>query len=483
MACILLWCALALSLISLSSQQTKDPLNDFCRRFGHQTAVVDRKLYIDGGQVNWNPISANPLNYTNSYLLYNDLDQVQEAMPPLHANLTKNSTVPNVSGGTLWADEVNKVLHAYGGEFSGSPEDFTLWSYDTILDQWNQTDTPQSIQRAAWGAGVAVNERAEGYYMGGWLSNQTMPGWNGAPFATSTLIRYDMVGNTWQNMSGPADGIGRAEGVMVFLPASDAGLLIYFGGILDTSRNGTVQGSPMNVIHIFDLASSKWYTQTAGGDVPEDRKRFCAGATWAADHSSYNIYLYGGQGIPPNTTGFDDVYILSLPSFTWVKWWPTQPGEGNPHNSLSCNVIDGAQMLIIGGTFPISDQCDANTVWGTHNLNLGASNIQNAMWYDYMPNLTVYNVPKELIAVIGGGPSGGATQIRPQSWDNRDLPVYFSRVPTFPARTPTRAIPGPTSTSTGTPEESSNIAAIAGGAAGGGAALLIVLGVLIWCYC
>jgi len=38
------------------------------------------------------------------------------------------------------------------------------------------------------------------------------------------------------------------------------------------------------------------------------------GATWADDHSSYSIYLYGGLS-PPNGTAFDDVYILTLPSF------------------------------------------------------------------------------------------------------------------------------------------------------------------------
>ena len=50
------------------SVQQKNPLNDFCRRFGHQTAVVDQKLFIDGGQVNWNPIAQNNQNYTSKLL-------------------------------------------------------------------------------------------------------------------------------------------------------------------------------------------------------------------------------------------------------------------------------------------------------------------------------------------------------------------------------------------------------------------------------
>jgi hypothetical protein len=57
-------CGLFLLFVGLSWQQ-KDPLNDFCRRFGHQTAVIDEKLYIDGGFVDWNPISQNDQNYTS----------------------------------------------------------------------------------------------------------------------------------------------------------------------------------------------------------------------------------------------------------------------------------------------------------------------------------------------------------------------------------------------------------------------------------
>ena len=114
---------------------------------------------------------------------------------------------------------------------------------------------------------------------------------------------------------------------------------------------------------MYDIANSKWYTKKATGQVPEQRRRFCAGATWAQDQSSYNIYLYGGLAVPAGV-GFDDIYILSIPSFTWIKWYdsslnmaqvqfidatryPTTPGPGYPHNSLSCDVVDGAQMMYV----------------------------------------------------------------------------------------------------------------------------------------
>jgi hypothetical protein len=270
----------------------------------------------------------------------------------------------------------------------------------------------------SYGAGASISERGEGYYYGGWLSNETVPGWHGDRVATSGLIKYTMDTNTWTNSSGP-DNILRAEGVMVYIPAGDRGMLVYFGGISTPYGNSTMVGMSMADILVYDIGGSLWYNQTATGDVPDMRRRFCAGATWAADQSSYNMYdlsilrffdlanvyryLYGGAGVPPNGGAFDDVYILSIPSFQWIKWFPTNGGPGKPHGWLSCNVVDGAQMMIIGGTFPFNDGCDAANIWGTHSLDLGKQNPDGAMWYQYRSNLTSYVVPSEIIAKVGGG--------------------------------------------------------------------------------
>ncbi|ERF76451.1 hypothetical protein EPUS_07331 [Endocarpon pusillum Z07020] len=466
---------------SVLSQAPSDPVQDFCRRFSHQTALINRQLYIDGGFVNANPLSQNPRAVANPNLLVQDLDVLENGMPKPFANLSKNATVPSVSGGILWEDDVNQVFYLYGGEYPLVPNNFELWAYDIPLNQWNvtaQSATSSEVQRVAWGAGTTVGGRAEGYYYGGYLNNSTTPGWNASPLATSTLVRYDMIANSWTNNTGP-DSVGRAEGVMVTIPASRQGLLVYFGGVAFPYRNSTEVASSMSTIFLYDIAEGKWYQQNATGQVPENRRKFCAGATWAQDQSSYNIYLYGGAGFAENATGFDDVYILTLPSFTWIKWYPTEPGPGSPHNSLSCNVVDNAQMLIIGGTFPATDACDAPDVVGTHNLDLGKNNPDQAKWNLFNPNLTTYNVPSEIISVVGGSPVGGATVTAPtQGWDHRDLPVYFQQQATHAVRTPTRALP----TTGSTPNQSSrsNRGAIIGGAVGGAVAFLLLAGLAIF---
>jgi hypothetical protein len=213
-------------------------------------------------------------------------------MPQLYANLTKNSSIPSVSGGTLWADNVNKRFYLFGGEYYQQPPSpqFTLWSYDAIYDRWDSFGSPaqDDIAAVSWGAGVSVSETGEGYYYGGWKSNNTVPGWKGPPLAASDLVKYDMDSNSWSTVTGP-DSVGRAEGVMVFVPVGDGGMLVYFGGVQDPHSNGTWVGQPMENIFLYDVLSSKWYTQNASGQVPPMRRRFCAGATWASDQSSYNM--------------------------------------------------------------------------------------------------------------------------------------------------------------------------------------------------
>ncbi|KAG7118051.1 Kelch repeat-containing protein like [Verticillium longisporum] len=429
------------------SAQQRDPVSDFCRRFGHQTAVVDDKLFIDGGILNWSPVAGN---YTNTWLLYQDLTEVAESgMPQLHANLSKNATIPSVHGGALWGDDVNKRIYLFGGEYlqDAPSAHFELFAYDILHDQWDALGPPLSrdIRSASYGAGVAVSSRGEGYHFGGWLSNASVPDWGaGPPVAITGLVRYSMDSNEWANVTGP-DAIRRAEGAIVYIPAGDAGMLVYLGGVQDLYQNGTTTAQPMDEVFLYDVLSSKWYTQETTGTTPERRRRFCAGVTWAEDQSSYNIYLYGGAPPPEDEpgAGFDDLYILSMPSFTWIKMYPNSTDTGDfPHHSLSCNMAPGgAQMLIIGGSFPTTQDCDTPGQWGTHNADLGRQNNNSSPWELFAPNKTSYAVPTDIISVIGGAATGGATKTAPASgFGHRDLAVLMTRKADVAARTPTRDV-------------------------------------------
>jgi hypothetical protein len=341
--------------------------------------------------------------------LFSDLNASTSLGQPFqYANLSKPAEIPSVSGGILWPDEANKCFYQFGGAFTnGTPSEPGMYTYDVLLNQWNQTGSKSagvsSTQRVAYGAGTHIEGLGLGFYFGGWRSNQTDINWTGPAVATADLVRFEYNTGLLSNTSGPGDNVGRAEGQMVYLPVSDNGLLVYFGGIEDLHQNGTATPANMSNIHIYDVVSSKWYTQTATGNIPGARRQFCAGATWADDQSSYNIYLYGGYGFG-DTLAYDDAYILSIPSFTWIKAFPTDNSTGEyPHGGCSANVVNRDQMIIIGGWFPDTDQCDSPQVQGQHGMNLGYNGEKQALWDKYDPKLSTYFVPTPIISVIGGG--------------------------------------------------------------------------------
>ncbi|KAK4224471.1 hypothetical protein QBC38DRAFT_16208 [Podospora fimiseda] len=466
-----------------------DPIRDFCRRFGHQSAVVDNRLYIDGGLVNWKPFTASSQNYTNPFLTFTDLKDITKGMPTQYANLSKNATVPSVNGGILWEDSVNKRLYLYGGEsYQFSPTSFLLWAYDILKNQWDSFGPPtgrSAIVPTSYGAGVSVPDRGEAYYYGGLLNNQSVAGWSGPPQASNRMIKYDMDSNSWSDLTGP-DDVKRAEGEMVYIPVGDAGMLVYFGGSRDLWGNGTFVPQPLDTIFLYDIANDKWYPQKTSGRTPEVRRRFCGGATWAQDQSSYNIYIYGGYAFPPDTTGYDDIYVLTIPSFQWIRGpYPVGSNVSGPYpkNMASCNVVNHAQMLIIGGTYSndTTFMCDVEAVGGQHNMNLGQQNSATAIWAEYEPTLTTYAVPTFILSAVGGTNTGGARVTAPTGgFDAPDLAVQMGRKAKIQSRSPTRDVSGPTSSSIlpPPPEPSSSKALGAGAIAGiavGGAVVLIAL--------
>lgn len=263
-------------------------------------------------------------------------------MPQLYANLSKNATIPSVNGGTLWADDVNKKFYLFGGEYYQTPPSaLALYAYDTLYDEWDIINNPPpSLYGVSYGAGVSVSELGQAFYYGGWMSNSSVPGWTGHRTASTGLINYDMDSNQWNNITGP-DKVGRAEGVMVYIPVSDGGMLVYFGGLQDQG-NGTTIGQPMSDIFVYDIASSKWYHQNASGTVPEMRARFCAGAAWAPDFSSYNVYA--SPSLPHATPPFSLLPVCGCANTTI----DTSTVELESHPTLQ------ASMMYISSRCPAS---------------------------------------------------------------------------------------------------------------------------------
>lgn len=153
-----------------------------------------------------------------------------------------------MSGGVLWPDTLNKLFYLFGGEYrdTGELKDknsdgrFTLWFFDTIYNSWNRSQYASSQNEIQWpvlGSGT-VSDAGIAYYYGGYLTNTSDIGTQGQPVMQNALISYDMNSPRWDNNTG--NPVRRAEGSLHYLPASDGGMLVYFGGLETNVSSGEV---------------------------------------------------------------------------------------------------------------------------------------------------------------------------------------------------------------------------------------------------
>ena len=186
----------------------------------------------------------------------------------------------------------------------------------------------------------------------------------------------------------------------------------------------------MNVIDVYDIASSTWYKQSTTGKYPILRVNPCAVAASAADGSSTNIYMFGGQNLIPtgNQTQYDDMWILTIPSFTWISVDMSDQSVPAGRTGHTCNIWDG-QMIVVGGyTGPPQNGlgCDSgfyifnlsNNTWQNNFNSLTGADTQNQQSAQSkdpsgLSGSYGYEVPAAVQSVIGGKGTGDATITAP----------------------------------------------------------------------
>lgn len=214
----------------------------------------------------------------------------------------------------------------------------------------------------------------------------------------------------------------------------------------------------MNNIDVYDIATSQWYKQSTSGPTPKIRVNPCAVTAAAADGSSYNIYMFGGQNLTPagEQTQYDDMWILSVPSFTWIE--VDSSGQSVPYgrSGHTCDIWNG-QMVMVGGyvgdqlscespgiyVFDLSelewvqqytalsagsagngDSSDAssngdstdgsfNSTGANNPFNQHRAQMYEGQNFGGLEGSYGYQVPESVIKVIGGDRDGGATITTP----------------------------------------------------------------------
>lgn len=141
-----------------------------------------------------------------------------------------------------------------------------------------------------------------------------------------------------------------------------------------------------------DSRNATWFVQRAAGEIPPPRTDFCLVTASAKDNSSHNIYLYGGKGA---REAYDDVYVLSIPSFTWKRVYR---GD-SPRYGHTCHLTGHRQMLTVGGM--ASDEpmpsCDRE------RAGVAVFDMTDLEWRSvYSPSAPAYQVPGPIVQTIGG---------------------------------------------------------------------------------
>lgn len=254
--------------------------------------------------------------------------------------------------------------------------------------------------------------------LGFYFSGMRAPDWGYFSYShpepnttADTLITVDMSvmrDEKWYNHTLPSYVPGRANAELIWVPVSDFGVLVAIGGVVNpvemwrsgldksqTAESKRVSPMFMDTVSVYDVKSQTWYLQNTTGDTPPQLTQFCSVLASAADGSSHNIYIYGGySGLVYDENASDDVYILSLPSFKWIKAY----SGTNTHGRVGhrCIKVYPDQMLALGGMHIDPTHCLEDGVIVNFNLN-------SLRFEDYDPTQWgEYQVPDIVTAEIGG---------------------------------------------------------------------------------
>ncbi|KAF4777573.1 kelch domain-containing protein [Colletotrichum scovillei] len=511
---------------------------DVCLRWAQQAALLNGTLYMYGGQSKTE--SSQTVNTWNNDFLTLDLTKSWDTKSPSLKGMAIPSGPPAVANGYLWHDY--DYLYLYGGQFADNDgaegtyatvAPMSIWRYSVKDSSWLEFKDPRTsagnystaantpVQRSAEGAGLSVPELGLSWYFGGHLDWLTTEGWSTQTprVYLKSLLEFTHPGylNTGVDAlraAGAADGgvfrnvtegglqetdafPERADGVLVFVPGWGArGVLIGMAGGSDKTFV-----DDLGTLDVYDIATSEWYHQRTTGDRPSVRVNPCAAIASAPDASSFQIYFFGGQNLQPfgNQTQYNDMYILSIPAFAWIKVDATD-GVPAPRAGHTCTMRDG-QIIVAGGYLGPDAGCESpgvfvfdasNLKWNT-GFKAGAHAADFSSENSVLAGSYGYKVPDKVQSVIGGSSEGGATATTPAAGPATGGPFKTGTPPVFTVTqggaTATVTGVGPTSTSAGQAPTTkdhgggTNPGLIAAGViAGILGALALYLGFCAWLY-
>ncbi|KAI0004358.1 hypothetical protein F4779DRAFT_600151 [Xylariaceae sp. FL0662B] len=464
---------LLLSFLELASCQDLSPApapENFVRRLGHRLIVKGDYLYIDGGEVSqtvdgqlvaFGDHYSNPINDTLSLSLAESWNNASVSMR------TIQKAPPNFIRSAYWS--YDDSFYMWGGQASYGvlPPSKDLWHFTVdgagggsweILNPANR-DVFMQLTRSTGASFATCN--GMGLYMGGYqsLATDNITGLTAlSRVPVPGLLTFDAKTKLWSNRSATdfnifgtslfggatcLEGVGK-RGVFLPLGGNVANRLAF-----DDNGSGLVD---MATIKFYDVAANKWYTQTTAGDSPPLRDRFCISVA-RSQNNTYEVFIYGGHNSQTKTI-YDDIWILSIPAFTWFK----AEARGTLRNDHECTIV-GNQMISVGGFRSYLNFTEPDE-WAQ---GIGVFDLSTLTWSDHYEPHTTYESPS---IVKDWYNSKNLSDVH---WSNDEVKALFSS----DGQTETPE-PG-TQHSTG-----SQKGAIAGAAVGGAAGAVIIIGLIMW---
>ncbi|KIX96087.1 uncharacterized protein Z520_08342 [Fonsecaea multimorphosa CBS 102226] len=432
-----------------------------------RAGVIRDALYLDGGLLWWQtafadgtaPVVSSDGNVEGDMFVLNfstPFDTTKTNVSGLFDRMSKaggagNNIAPNYVDGTMFTNDGE--LYLYGGlprlTDSVSPQSaetvlgYEAYQYGPDRTSWSpgfyQGSLPDGVTRYITnGAGVSAPSENLGFYFSGMRSPTWGPIYyedSSANVTANTLIEVDMSvmrSEKWTNTTLPDNIQPRANAELVWIPVSDNGVLVAIGGVTapeeiwatglngsQTSQSEAQSPGFMTTLPVYDIASSTWYLQNTTGQAPGQLTEFCSVVATAKDSSSFNVYIYGGyDGLNADDEPSDDVWILSIPSFQWIKAYSGNQAHGRSGHRCVTPYPD--QMFVIGGVHQNQAECVEGGIIQIFNLN----NLEFQNTYD-PSTWSDYQVPAAVTKAIGGNGQGGSTKTA--AWSDGALAGIFAK--------------------------------------------------------